>query len=320
MMLPTNHRYFISICIPAYKRITDLEKLLDSIGRQTFTDFEVIITDDSPEDTVKNFCDNYPNKFRLVYYKNSVALGTPENWNEGIRKATGEWVKLIHDDDYFASDESLALFVDAIKNNSTAQVFYAAFVFEDAVNNIQKVIKCNSYDRYFLSLSPYHMLRRNYFGNPSCIIIKKEVPYLYDNRFKYIVDFAFYIELLQNNIKCFYIPEVLIHVGLNDDQVTNYTYKNIAVQMYENHVLFEKIGARALRNIVAFDYYWRVYRNFGIQSPQDIEPYYKKNIHKALQKMIAFQKAIPANILKVGLFSKVSMFACYCKLRMSGKL
>ena len=96
--------------------------------------------------------------------------------------------------------------------------------------------------------------------------------------------------------------------------------KNIAVQMYENHVLFEKIGARALRNIVAFDYYWRIYRNFGIQSPQDIEPYYQKNIHIVLQKMIAFQKAVPAKVLKVGLFSKVCMLTCYCKLRMSGKL
>ncbi len=320
MMQPITHQYFISICIPAYKRITDLEKLLDSIGRQTFTDFEVIVTDDSPDDTVKNFCNNYPNKFRLVYYKNQVALGTPENWNEGIRKATALWVKLMHDDDYFATNNSLALFARAIKKNSTAQVFYGAFIFENAAKNSKKVIKCNWYDRFFLSLSPYHMLRRNYFGNPSCIIIKKEVPYLYDNRFKYIVDFAFYIELLQNNIKCCYIPEVLIHVGLNDEQVTNYTYKNIAVQMYENHVLIEKIGEKTLKNIVAFDYYWRIYRNFNITSPQDIEPYYKENIPTVLKQLITFQQSLSPQLLKIGLLSKLFMFSCYSQLRIAGKL
>src|SRR5665647_1729457 len=136
-----NNKYLVSICIPAYKRIADLEKLLDSIGRQTFKNFEVIITDDSPDDTVKNFCLNYHHEFELIYYKNTPPLGTPENWNEGIRKATGEWVKLMHDDDYFADDDSLALFVAAIKHQPDVQVFYSAFVFEDAANNTQKTIR-----------------------------------------------------------------------------------------------------------------------------------------------------------------------------------
>jgi glycosyltransferase involved in cell wall biosynthesis len=315
-----SNQCLVSICIPAYKRIADLEKLLDSIGRQTFKNFEVIVTDDSQEDTVKNFCDNFPHEFKLVYYKNAVALGTPENWNEGIRKATGLWVKLMHDDDYFATDNSLALFVAAIQNNPGAQVFYSAFVFEDVANNTKKVIKCSWYDRFFLSLSPYHMLKRNYFGNPSCILVKKEVPYLYDNRFKYIVDFAYYIELLKNNCTCVYIPHVLINVGLNDEQVTNYTYKNKAVQMYENHILFEKIGVKALRNITAFDYYWRTYRNFNIRSVKEIEPYYKGDINLVLQKMISFQKTLPAQLLKIGLFSKMAMLVNYCWLRVTGSL
>ncbi len=315
-----NDQYLISICIPAYKRITDLKILLDSIGRQTFKNFEVIITDDSPDDTVKNFCDAYPNEFELVYYKNSIPLGTPENWNEGIRKATGTWVKLMHDDDYFATDNSLALFVAAIESDKQAQVFYSAFVFEDAANHTKKIVTCNWFDRCFLSLSPYHLLRRNYFGNPSCIIVKKDVPFFYNKRFKYIVDFAYYIELLQNNIKCVYIKDVLIHVGINEGQVTNYTYKNKAVQMYENHILFEKIGAKALQNIIAFDYYWRIYRNFNIRSQQDIQPYYQGEVHPVLQQVIAFQNALPANLLKIGLFSKLLMFFCYCGLRVSGVL
>jgi len=315
-----HNQYLISICIPAYKRITDLKILLDSIGRQTFKNYEVIITDDSPDDTVKNFCDTYPHAFELVYYKNSIPLGTPENWNEGIRKATGEWVKLMHDDDYFATDDSLALFVAAIKGDKQTQVFYSAFVFEDVANHTQKMITCNWFDRFFLSLSPYHLLKRNYFGNPSCLLVKKDVPFLYDNRFKYIVDFAYYIELLQNNIHCRYIKNVLIHVGINEGQVTNYTYKNKAVQMYENHVLFEKIGAKALRNIFAFDYYWRIYRNFNIRSLHEIKPFYKGNIHIVLQKMIAFQKTLHPQLLKIGVLSKMAMFINYCWLRIIGIL
>jgi len=303
---------YISICIPAYKRIADLERLLNSIAEQTYKNFEVVITDDSPDDTIKDFLTSYNADFPLLYFKNEQALGTPENWNEGFRKANGLWLKLMHDDDYFATNESLSKFVSAIEAQPNQQVFYSAFMFEDAVNNKNQVVKCNAYDQYLLKFSPYHLLKRNYFGNPSCVIIKRTVPFFYDKRFKYIVDFAYYMELLLNNVKCLYIDDVLIHVGQNEGQVTHYTFKNKAVQMYENHVLFEKIGSKALKNILAFDYYWRIYRNFQIQSIEEILEYYDGSIHPALQAMITFQNKLPISLLRVGFLSKIFMFSCYC--------
>jgi glycosyltransferase involved in cell wall biosynthesis len=39
----------ISICIPTYKQVDKLEVLLRSIDSQTFRDFEVIVSDDSPD-------------------------------------------------------------------------------------------------------------------------------------------------------------------------------------------------------------------------------------------------------------------------------
>lgn len=303
---------FISICIPAYKRIVDLERLLISISKQTYKNFEVVITDDSPDDDVKNFLATYKADFQLLYFKNEHALGTPENWNEGFRKANGLWLKLMHDDDYFATNSSLSKFVNAIEAKPNQEVFYSAFMFEDVINNKNKIVKCNAYDQWLLKLSPYHLLKRNYFGNPSCVIVKRTVPFLYDNRFKYIVDFAYYMELLLNNVKCMYIDNVLINVGQNEGQVTHYTFKNKAVQMYENHVLFEKIGSKALKNILAFDYYWRIYRNFQIQSIDEILEYYDGSIHPGLQAMITFQNKLPKSLLRVGFLSKMVMFLCYC--------
>lgn len=309
--------YLISICIPTYKRIVDLEKLLDSIGRQSFKNFEVIITDDSPDDTVKNFAANYPADFKLLYFKNSTALGTPENWNEGIRKANGQWVKLMHDDDYFATEDSLAAYVQAMDAHPSAKVFYSAFIFENMAQQSRQLITCNWFDRFFLGLSPLHLLKRNYFGNPSCVLVKKELPFLYDNRFKYIVDFAYYIELLQNKVPAVYLPKVLIHVGQNEEQVTHYTFKNVAVQMYENHILFEKLGAKALNNVVAYDYFWRNYRNFSITAAEQILPHYGGEIALPLQRMLSAQKAIPRIFLKTGLSSKFFMLWSYCIMRLS---
>src|SRR4051812_41659914 len=119
---------FISICIPAYKRIDDLKRLLNSISQQTFKNFEVIVSDDSPDDSVEQLCTAYTTSLNLIYYNNTPALGTPENWNAAIRKANGTWIKLMHDDDYFASDESLQIYVDAAKSFPETKLFYSAFV------------------------------------------------------------------------------------------------------------------------------------------------------------------------------------------------
>ncbi len=43
----------VSICIPAYKQVSFLRKCLESVLMQDFTDYELIITDDSPDDSVK---------------------------------------------------------------------------------------------------------------------------------------------------------------------------------------------------------------------------------------------------------------------------
>jgi glycosyltransferase involved in cell wall biosynthesis len=48
----------ISICIPAYKRIEFLQRLFDSIAIQTYKGYEVIITDDSPDEVVATFVKN----------------------------------------------------------------------------------------------------------------------------------------------------------------------------------------------------------------------------------------------------------------------
>ena len=79
----------ISICIPAYNRTTYLKRLFESIADQLFKDFEVIVSDDSPSDSVKDLCAAYSNKFTLRYFKNQPSLGTPANWNNAIEKAIG---------------------------------------------------------------------------------------------------------------------------------------------------------------------------------------------------------------------------------------
>ena len=55
-------------------------------------------------------------------------------------------------------------------------------------------------------------------------------------------------------------------MGINEEQVTNYTFRKPEVEIPENHLMIEKMGVEILRNIFVYDYYWRLYRNLGIKS------------------------------------------------------
>lgn len=95
----------ISICVPAYKNVVYLERLLGSIQSQTFHDFEVVITDDSPDNAVSELIDRYKAMLPIRYFRNDVALGSPANWNAAIGHAKGQWIKIMHDDDWFADGQ-----------------------------------------------------------------------------------------------------------------------------------------------------------------------------------------------------------------------
>ena len=66
-------------------------------------------------------------KIQIIYFKNEQQLGSPENWNEGMRKAKGQWIKLMHDDDWFSNKHSLQLFADAINDNPDCSFFFSAY-------------------------------------------------------------------------------------------------------------------------------------------------------------------------------------------------
>jgi glycosyltransferase involved in cell wall biosynthesis len=107
----------ISILIPDYERPDYLRRSLEQIERQTFKGFEVIVTDDSTTDTVEGFVRSRDFSFPFQYQTNRPALGTPRNWTAGMDLAAGEWIKILHDDDWLSGPDSLLQYAQAIRSD-----------------------------------------------------------------------------------------------------------------------------------------------------------------------------------------------------------
>ena len=301
----------ISICIPAYKRIDYLQKLLDSISIQTYKDYEVIVTDDSPDESVGNFVKNFISIKNIRYYKNLKVLGTPENWNESIRKAKGKWIKLMHDDDWFVDENSLKIFYEATLKNTDCSFIFAAHNNVNEKSNFQETVRLNWWKSFLLNQSPLNLFNKQFVGSPSTTLIRRDIDLFYDSSFKWVVDFEYYIRCLRRRKRYYYIRAIIINVGLNEEQVTKTSFRVPEIEIPENHLMIEKMGFQILRNIFVYDYYWRLYRNLEIRNVEDIRKYYDKPLHPLLKQMINFQKKISGSILKLGSFSKLFMFQNY---------
>ncbi|MHA4844306.1 glycosyltransferase family 2 protein [Flavitalea antarctica] len=302
-------RPFISICIPAYKHEEYVGRLLKSVSDQTFTDFEVIITDDSPDDTVRHLVSAYNSSFSLRYIKNSPALGTPENWNEGIRLAKGQWIKLIHDDDWFACPDSLQVYVDAIKLNPGKDFFFSAYF--NVKGQESAIVKPGSFRIKQLQKNPVTLLSKNIIGPPSVVIHRNDQQYFYDKNLKWLVDMDFYMRYL-NNRTAVYIDKPIINIGLNEQQVTRSSSLVREVEIPEHFSVVRKTGVRQFENLLVYDAWWRLMRNLNIQSVDEIKAAgYNGDIPIQVRNLVNFQQKFPRSLLRFGPASKLLMTASY---------
>ena len=231
----------VSICIPAYKQTEYLRKTLDSILIQDFTDYEVVITDDSPGDTVKKLVDEYTFGDRLRYYKNRELLGSPANWNKAISQASGEYVKIMHHDDWFTFPYSLQKFVNVFEKTKDV-----AFVVCDTNIFSKDSRLCRTHNISHESLKKIHaepvvLLMGNLIGAPTTTMHKK-LSLVYDEHLKWYVDIDFYIHYLLGGGRFHYIGEPLITTALEgDEKVTNVYSRDNSLILRELLYLYDKV-------------------------------------------------------------------------------
>lgn len=305
----------ISICIPAYNRVHFLKRLLDSISIQSFHNFEVIITDDSPGQDVCEVAKSHPISSKIRYFKNPVQLGTPENWNEGLRKATGDWIKIMHDDDWFSNADSLKEFAGHIRKTGDELIFSAyTNVYP---NGTKKNITLTGFYLNRLKKSPDSLFASNRIGPPSVVLFKKNSSLYFDNRMKWLVDIDFYITYLKNCQGLIYIKQPLVQVGISESQVTQMSFGNPDIEIPERKQLFEKLGANSIRYLPVYDQWWRFIRNFRISNEKQLNQNDSElHLPNPIISMIRVQNRIPPGLLKIGVFSKSFMLVHYIYTRL----
>lgn len=285
-------------------------RLLDSIAGQNFQDYEVIVSDDTPGDEVKAVCDPFTGKLPLTYLHNNPPLGSPANWNNAIQHAKGEWIKLIHDDDWLNGNDALQYFADAAKANPRAGFIFSGYSKWEGNKCIGSKIP-GAKDETILTNSPINLIADNFIGHPSVTLIRNRNQNWYDEHVKWVVDFEFYIRELKES-RPLAISKILVNIGVHDQQVTQLSIHKPEIEIPENLYLFEKFGIDILNNLRVYDHFWRLFRNLNFKSLNDVAVYAGDlEIPSSLVSMWSLESRFPNWLLRFGPASKILMYLSY---------
>lgn len=114
-----------------------LEKSIDSVINQTFSDWELIIIDDCSSDNTIDIARKYIKKksTKIILLQNKKNKGLQKIANEAARKASGEYILRLDADDYLHSDALEMLYAKA-ESNPGASLIYSNFYYIDEIGNI----------------------------------------------------------------------------------------------------------------------------------------------------------------------------------------
>jgi len=204
----------ISICIPTYEMhgegATLLKRNFEALRTQTFKDFEVVITDNSDENMIKNLCAEEQYAVLTINYVKNPRKGMAQNTNEAIKKAKGDLIKILYMDDFLAHENALREIADNFKGH---------WLVTGCAHDNGSGTRTNP---HFPKYTDKIGLGKNTIGSPSVLTIKNENPLLFDEKMTWLLDCDYYKRLYEKYGKPVILDTINVVIGLGKHQTTNY--------------------------------------------------------------------------------------------------
>ena len=155
----------VSVIIPVYQVSDYVERCLESVMSQTYTDIECIIVDDATKDDSIVKCERIikeydgPIRFRIIHHERN--RGLPAARNTGTKAATGDYLYYLDSDDYISPDCIKMLMEPFKEDNALEMVQGNCLVMHDGVEKIvyngPKLHLNNNFDVRVHYLSYHHI-------------------------------------------------------------------------------------------------------------------------------------------------------------------
>jgi glycosyltransferase involved in cell wall biosynthesis len=205
-----NNNPKISIAIPAYEYSGNgwyfLSYLLNSIIEQDYKNYEVVVSDQSSNDSIKEVCNIY-SKIMNIHHVPFDLKGMGKNFNNAVDHCSGSLIKVMCADDYFVDHRALTKIVQSFDDDSNFWLLNGC-VHSQVMNNF--------YER----MIPYYQdkihLGANTISSPSVLTMRGK--FFFDDSLVMLLDCEMYKRLYKVHGNPMIIQDPLICNRMHKDQ------------------------------------------------------------------------------------------------------
>lgn len=244
----------VSVCIPIYNGEKYLKETLDSVAKQSFKNFELVISDDFSSDNsievIISVLKCFPNINYSIYKNKKKGIGN--NWNNCLIHARGEYIKFIFQDDLMYPNclETLIRYLDL--NNDVCLVSSKREIITDSSEysknwiknfySLQSNLLNFEYNKKFdkeVFQNWFFNKTMNIVGEPSCVLFRKSIIKkigLFNIHFKQYLDFEYWYRIAAVN-KLVVLEDVLVKFRVHDESAS---FKNSNFSLYKENMLYHR--------------------------------------------------------------------------------
>lgn len=202
----------VSVIVPVYNAERYLERCVNSIIAQTFTDYELILVDDGSSDGSGKMCDDYAKSNPQVCVIHQANQGVSTARQKGLDAANGQYVIFADPDDWVEPTMLEELFEVAINNDADVVIFdfwiNSSEVTGDRKHQNPRALSSDSLLRQLIS-GELHGFTWNKLYRSSCL---RKYHVTFPQGINYSEDLWFNCKLLLNqNVKVAYLNKAFYH-------------------------------------------------------------------------------------------------------------
>jgi len=261
----------ISIITATYNSASTVRDTLESILRQDYPDYELIIKDGGSKDNTLAICREYEQcfggKMRILAEPDR---GIYDAMNQGISAATGEVVGILNSDDFYTSCDILSTIAHTYERHPDIDALYGDVHYVDAVDTTRLIRYYSSRDfsrrrmrMGFMPAHPSFYCRKSVYerykldgnriegfkGNPDCAF--------FNTTYKIAADFENLLRLIYvHDIRTIYVPRDFVTMrvgGASSSGVSSH------IQINKDHMrAFRENGVRSNYLLISFRYCYKV--------------------------------------------------------------
>ena len=170
----------VTVIVTVFKRNKHLPEALESLEKQVYRDFEVLVTDDANLEETRRICESFERRLDIRYRSNPEALGTLGNLCSALPESRGEYVSVLNDDDTF-HPQMLEMLVPPLEKDPEVVLTFSNYHIVDGSGNLlNEATQASLRQRGREGLSPGKIgesfefaLRRNVMAVIGCVFRKQ---------------------------------------------------------------------------------------------------------------------------------------------------